>query len=236
MPRREIDVLGSRATLDQAGVRRWTGADLLASRQRLSGVDDDRRLTRVMVVLCNRVHGVVGVGAFLMDTLYRAVTYGAAVMPSHFRTHWNCLERSFFRCSHSGSPACSTNPRSTQFPGSGEILVVTVGVRRPLNDNDARMTVWELQTIDIRQRAGLARDDSSCCATFAISLFMRVEPREQTSGRPRHLSFAAFDAYAIHMHHLASEPTGYGDKCDADNRKQHGSAHACVHRAGTADA
>src|SRR6185437_7466502 len=46
---------------------------LLASRQRLSGVDNDRRLTRVMIVLCNRVHGAVGVGSFPVDALYSAV-------------------------------------------------------------------------------------------------------------------------------------------------------------------
>ena len=75
-------------------------ARLLASRQRLSGVDYDRRLTRVIVVLCNRVCGVVGVSALLVHTFYRTVAYGAAVMPRHFRTYWNCLERSFFRFSH----------------------------------------------------------------------------------------------------------------------------------------
>jgi hypothetical protein len=48
---------------------------LLASRQRLSGVDNNRGLARVMVVLCNRVHGVVGVGPSLVDALHSAVPY-----------------------------------------------------------------------------------------------------------------------------------------------------------------
>lgn len=77
---------------------------LLASRQRLSGVDNDRRLTRVMIVLCNRVHGAVGVGSFPVDALYSAVAYSAAIVPGNFRTHWNRLERSFLRCSHDASP------------------------------------------------------------------------------------------------------------------------------------
>src|SRR5665213_2912791 len=78
---------------------------LLGSRQRLSGVDNDRRLIWMMVVLFNRVHGVVGVGPFLVDTLYSAVAYGAAIVPGNFRTYWDRLERSFLRCSHDVSPA-----------------------------------------------------------------------------------------------------------------------------------
>lgn len=83
----------------------WTGVHLLASRQRLSGVDNDRGLARVMVVLCNRVHSVIGVGPFLVDTLHSAVSYRAAIVPGNFRTHWNRLERSFLFCSHDASPA-----------------------------------------------------------------------------------------------------------------------------------
>ena len=88
---------GSAVALDGAGGRlRWTGAQLRASRQRLSGMDNDRRLSRMMIVLRNRVHGVFGVGAFLVDTLHRAVADGAAIVPGYFRTHRDRLERSFF--------------------------------------------------------------------------------------------------------------------------------------------
>ena len=51
-----------------------------------------------------------------------------------------------------------------------------------------------------------------------------------------HLLLAALDAYAIDMHHLATEPARYSDKCNADNRKQHGSAHTWVYRGWAADA
>src|SRR6476646_9933751 len=97
---------------------RWTGAHLLASRQRFSGVDNDRRLTRVVVVLCDRVHGVVGVGSFPVDTFYSAVAYGAAIVPGNFRTRWNRLERSFLRFGHYASPAWSVDPHSHGFPGA----------------------------------------------------------------------------------------------------------------------
>ena len=66
-------------------------------------MDDDRRLTRMMIMLLDRVHGVVGIGASFVNTPYRAVTDGAAVVPSHFRTHRDRLERSFLRCSHTFS-------------------------------------------------------------------------------------------------------------------------------------
>ena len=58
-----------------------------------------------MVVLFNRVHGVVGVGPFLVDTLYGAVAYGAAIVPGNFRTRRDRLERSLLRCGHYASPA-----------------------------------------------------------------------------------------------------------------------------------
>ena len=97
---------------------RWAGVHLLDSRQRLSGVDNARRLTRVMVVLCNRIHGVVGVGPFLVDTLYSTVPYGAAVVPGNFSTHWNRLERSFLRCSHDASRLVSKSALTHDFIGS----------------------------------------------------------------------------------------------------------------------
>ena len=100
VPGRAIEVLGSSFTLDRMGVRRWTCAPLLASSQRFSRVDDDRWLTRVIVVLCDRVHSAVGVGAFLVHALHGAVANCAAVMPSHFRTQWNCLKRNLLYCSH----------------------------------------------------------------------------------------------------------------------------------------
>lgn len=83
-----------------------TCARLLISRQCLSRVDNGCRLTRMVVVLCNRVHGVVGAGPFLVDSLDSAVTYRAAIVPGNFRTHWNRLERRFFHGSHAASPAC----------------------------------------------------------------------------------------------------------------------------------
>jgi hypothetical protein len=96
-------------------------------------VDNDRGLTRVMVVLCNRVHGVVGVGPFLVDTLHSAVAYGAAIVPGNFRTHWNRLERSFLPCSHDASPAwVSKSALAHDFIGSVHDFVRVVKDRSPI--------------------------------------------------------------------------------------------------------
>jgi len=67
-------------------------------------VDNDRWLTRVVIVLRNRVHGGGGVGSLLVDTLYSAVAYSAAIVPGYFRPYWNRLESSLLRCSHDVSP------------------------------------------------------------------------------------------------------------------------------------
>lgn len=67
-------------------------------------MDNDRRLTRVMVVLCNGVHGVIGVGPFLVDAHDGAVPYGAAIVLSDFRAYGNRLECSFLRGRHCASP------------------------------------------------------------------------------------------------------------------------------------
>ena len=80
---------------------------LLALRQCLPGVDHDRRLTRMMVVLCNRVHRVVGVGPVLVDTLNGAVANGTAIVPGNLRACRDRLERGFLGRSHVAAPAWS---------------------------------------------------------------------------------------------------------------------------------
>jgi hypothetical protein len=90
------------ARLSRIWIRRPTklSSHLCASAQCLSGVDDDRRFARVVIVLCDRVRRVFCGRALLVDTLNRAVAYGAAIVPCHFRTHRDRLERSSCRCSH----------------------------------------------------------------------------------------------------------------------------------------
>src|SRR5437867_12449537 len=55
----------------------------ISASQRSAGMDHDRWFTRVMVMLCDGVHGVRCSGAFLMNALDRAVTNGATIMPCH---------------------------------------------------------------------------------------------------------------------------------------------------------